>query len=52
MNTCEDCGCRIYSGYCTNCCEEYFIAEQYEDLGEPVPEVIHKKIVEYDKKTI
>jgi len=26
--TCPDCGCRIYSGYCTNCHEEHYIYEQ------------------------
>ena len=25
---CEDCGCRVYSGNCVNCNEEYFIEEQ------------------------
>lgn len=24
--TCSDCGCRIRSGYCTNCQEEAYIA--------------------------
>lgn len=23
---CENCGCKIYSGYCTNCQEEAYIA--------------------------
>lgn len=47
---CENCGCKVYKGYCTNCCEEYFIAEQYNDLDMPVPESIVKKIEEYDKE--
>lgn len=25
---CEDCGCKAYNGYCTNCREEYYIEEQ------------------------
>lgn len=25
--TCEDCGCRIRSGYCTNCQEEAYIMD-------------------------
>ena len=28
MNTCEDCGCNVYNGHCTNCHEETYIAEQ------------------------
>lgn len=44
MKTCEDCGCRVYSGACVNCHEEVYIAEQYEDLGEAVPESIQAKI--------
>lgn len=29
---CVDCGCHMSGGYCTNCHEEVFIMEQYEDL--------------------
>jgi len=28
---CEDCGCKVYNGNCTNCHEETFIYEQ--DMG-------------------
>ena len=38
MKTCEDCGCKVYSGNCVNCHEEIFILEQYEDLGMKRPE--------------
>jgi len=38
MDSCENCGCRVYSGACVNCNEEIFIAEQYEDLGMDLPE--------------
>lgn len=27
---CEDCGCRVYNGYCTNCDEESYILTQDE----------------------
>lgn len=37
---CEYCGCRMYGGFCTNCEEEHFIADQYRELGEGVPESI------------
>ena len=37
MNTCLDCGERMYGGYCVNCDEEHFIADQYRELGESVP---------------
>lgn len=29
MRTCEDCGSKVYSGYCVNCNEEHYIEEQY-----------------------
>lgn len=41
--TCEDCGSKIYSGHCTWCHEEVFIAQQYREMGEPVPETIAEK---------
>jgi len=37
---CEDCGTRMYSGFCPNCDEEHFIANQYRELGESVPQGI------------
>lgn len=43
---CEDCGCKVFSGHCVNCHEETFIAQQYRDLGETVPETIAEKEVE------
>lgn len=46
MATCEDCGSRVYGGHCVNCHEETFIADQYRDLGEPVPELIANKELE------
>ena len=43
---CEDCGCKVFSGHCVNCHEETFIAEQYRELGEPVPVSIADKEIE------
>ena len=37
---CDDCGCRMYGGFCTNCDEDHFIAEQYREDGESVPQLI------------
>lgn len=36
-NNCEDCGCRVYSGKCTNCHEELYIVEQYAEQGMNLP---------------
>lgn len=30
--SCEDCGCAVYEGRCTNCHEELYILDQYYDL--------------------
>jgi len=45
---CEDCGCKVYGGHCVNCHEEVFIAEQYEDLRQPVPASIADKAREQE----
>ena len=37
MNHCPDCGCPTYNGRCTNCDEELFIIDQYEDLNMTLP---------------
>ena len=29
---CEDCGCKVYGGRCTNCHEELYILDQYYEL--------------------
>ena len=34
---CENCGCRVYSGACTNCDEAIYIADQYYELDLPLP---------------
>jgi len=51
MKTCEDCGCKVYSGHCTNCHEETFIAQQYRDLNKPVPKNISDKETEQSYDT-
>lgn len=33
MSHCEDCGCKVYSGACTNCHEAVYIEQQYHELG-------------------
>ena len=43
MNYCEDCGCKVYNGTCTNCHEEIYIQEQYFDLDMEVPKYIRDK---------
>jgi len=46
-NRCENCGCGMSGGFCSNCHEEVFIAEQYAELGEDCPVSIHNKAVEH-----
>ena len=29
---CENCGCKVYNGRCTNCHEELYILDQYDEL--------------------
>lgn len=48
--TCEDCGSKMSGGFCTYCDEEHFIAEQYQELGEEVPEIIASKAVQQEEK--
>lgn len=44
--TCADCGSRVYSGHCTYCHEETYIAQQYREMDEPVPRTIYEKELE------
>ena len=46
-NYCEDCGCIMDGGFCTNCHEEVFIEQQYSELHEEVPVSIAKKVSEH-----
>lgn len=34
---CEDCGCKVYDGRCTNCHEELYILDQYLELDMELP---------------
>ena len=40
MSYCPDCGCKMYNGVCTNCHEEMYIAEQYNELDMPIPDTV------------
>lgn len=40
---CKDCGCKVYSGACTNCHEEIYIEQQYNSCYLPVPKIIKEK---------
>ncbi len=46
MARCEDCGCSMSGGFCSNCHEEVFIEAQYSEQGMEVPESIAKKASE------
>lgn len=47
---CEDCGCKVYGGACTNCHEEIYIEQQYHDLDMEVPNSIFEKAREQERK--
>jgi len=51
MKSCENCGCRVYSGACENCQEAIHIEKQYEELDLNVPESISEK-ASVDRKDI
>ncbi len=34
---CEDCGCKVYNGRCTNCHEELYILDQYIEQDMELP---------------
>lgn len=38
MSNCEDCGCKVYNGRCTNCHEELYILDQYYELDMDLPD--------------
>ena len=48
--TCEDCGCKLYSGACNNCHEETFIYEQNYSKDEPIAfsEDFKEKVIEQE----
>ena len=52
MSYCDDCGCKTYNGACTNCHEEIYILEQYDDLDMEYPKqdsMFMTKIREHEK---
>lgn len=44
---CEDCGTKMYGGFCPNCNEEVFIAQQYREEGIPIPASLSAKVYEH-----
>ena len=36
-NYCEDCGCKVYNGRCTNCHEGLYVEDQYLELDMELP---------------
>lgn len=50
MKECENCGSKVYSGYCVNCNEEHFIEEQYIELDMNIPDSIYYKSRQDDKE--
>jgi hypothetical protein len=47
---CNDCGEKVYGGYCTWCHEEWFIAQQCQLDGEPIPDALVEKIATFTPK--
>lgn len=37
MTYCEDCGCKVFNGRCTNCHEELYILDQYIEQDMELP---------------
>ena len=37
-NYCDNFGCKMYSGRCTNCHEELYILDQYDELNMEYPD--------------
>lgn len=53
MSHCEDCGCKMYKGRCTNCHEELYILDQYQEQGMKLPKEdseFMKKVTEQQKQ--
>ena len=49
-NYCEDCGCKVYSGRCTNCHEELYILDQYYDQGMELPKPDSEFMIKVNKQ--
>jgi hypothetical protein len=43
---CEDCGCRVYNGICTNCQEELWIEETQTEFLPELSEEWKEKVSE------
>ena len=43
---CEDCGCAVYDGRCTNCHEVLYIEDKYYELDMVVPESLSNECKE------
>jgi len=52
METCENCGCKMYNGKCTYCDEELFILEQYDELEMDYPDEDSEFMKNVDKSLI
>lgn len=51
---CENCGCAVYDGRCTNCHEELYILDQYYELEMELPDQdsnFMKKVAEQEEET-
>jgi hypothetical protein len=47
---CEDCGCTLQNGICSNCQEELFIETfQAEDIEKPLSQEFQEKAAEQSK---
>jgi hypothetical protein len=49
MKYCENCGCKTFDGNCTNCNEEVFIMEQYNELNMELPDEDSEFMKNYHK---
>jgi hypothetical protein len=50
MKYCEDCGCKLNNGICSNCQEELYIIEnQYEYIDKPLSDKFINKAKEQRK---
>lgn len=52
---CDNCGCKVYSGRCTNCHEELYILDQYYEQGMKLPDKnsdFMKKVYDQEKDLV
>ena len=48
---CEDCGCGMSGGFCSNCHEEVFIYHQTVEQDLPVSEELMEKVKQHEEST-